>query len=457
MKSRLFAIAGIFLALGVLSVSEASRLPVRSATPTGCASGEFDVVIKSTREWGVVPFTAAFTVAVVGAGDSIQAVQWSFGDGEPVMAVGEKSARMFTEPIDYQVTAHVVTAEHGVLTRQVIVSGYSGVMSLTFDDGHKTVLTDAMPLLASYGVTATAYIVPSWTQIDPDEYMTWDNIETLQEAGWDIGSHGMTHHKLTEVDPADLDWEIRQSQAVLRSRGFPARSFSFPHEAYNQTVMRVVKQYYESCKTDKGLNPDINSLDPYMIRSQTSLSWRPFSFYKAHIDSVLETGGCYVLNNHVLKDDCGGGSWCVTAAQLAQVIEYARANRVKVANIQEVMDNRTTGIPLGEEGMDAGVARVTGDEERPPLEILSAPQLVSHAPAEIRYYIAAPGDLMIGVFDVMGRRISSLPGRGHEPGEHTVYWDGRSGSGNPVASGHYFVVFTLGGEFRATTRITVVR
>jgi len=172
---------------------------------------------------------------------------------------------------------------------------------------------------------------------------------------------------------------------------------------------------------------------------------------------VLGTGGWYVLNNHVLKDDCEGGYWCVAAAQLAQVIEYARANRVKVANIQEVINNRNTGIPLGEEGLDAGIASRTGEDERAAVEILSAPGFLSHAPAEIRYYTGIPGDLRIGVFDVMGRRVLSLSGAGYEAGEHTAYWDGRSESGNPVASGHYFVVFTLGGEVRATARITVVR
>lgn len=457
MKSRLIVIALLFLVLSNFSVSDAGRLPVRAATPTGCASSGFDITLKSTREWGVVPFTSAFSIAAVSGADSIETVYWSFGAGEPVMAAGTKSARTFTEPIDYLITAHVFTANHGVITRQTTVSGYSAVMSLTFDDGHKTVLTDAMPLLETYSVTATAYIVPSWTQIDPDEYMTWDDIEVLQAAGWDIGSHSMTHHKLTEVDPYDLDWEIGQSQAVLQSKGFSAKSFSLPHEAYNQAVMRVVKQYYESCKTDRGINPDINSVDPYMIQSQTSLSWRPFSFYRAHIDSVLDTGGWYVLNNHVLKDDCEGGYWCVAAGQLAQVIDYAQANRVKVANIQEVMVNRNTGIPLGDDGLYAGIAGRTGEERRAGVAILSGPQYISHAPAEIRYYIGIPGELRIGVFDVMGRRVSSLPGRGHVLGEHTAYWDGRSESGKSVASGHYFVVFTLGGEIRATTRITVVR
>jgi len=355
------------------------------------------------------------------------------------------------------VTAEIVTTRHGVLTRQITVSGYGAVMTLTFDDGHKTVLTDAVPLLESYGLTATAYIVPAWTSLDPDEYMTWDDIALVQEAGWEIGSHSMTHPDLTEVDPYDLDWEIGQSQAELRSRGFPADSFSLPHEAYDETVMNVVERYYESCKTDRGINPAPDQTDPLMIKSQTALSWRPFSYYQAHIDSVLETGGWYVLNNHVVRDDCQGGSWCVTAARLAEVIEYALENRVKIATVRAVLGRRDGGIPLGEDDMYADVPAGPGGGDGPAVDVLSAPGLVRHGPAEIRYRLSAPARLDIGVYDVMGRRVSSLVGPASGAGEHAVSWNGLSAVGAPVASGQYFVVFTLEGDLAATVRVTVLR
>jgi peptidoglycan/xylan/chitin deacetylase (PgdA/CDA1 family) len=457
MKARLIVIATVILTLSIISVPEASKLPVRSATPTGCVSRGVDVIIDATREWGVVPFTSTFTVRITGGDDSIEAVYWSFGADAPLEDLGARSTHTFSEPVDYLITVEVVTAEHGVITKRFTVTGHNAVMSLTFDDGHKTLLTNAMPLLATYCVTATAYIVPAWTQIDPDAYMTWEDIADLQDAGWDIGSHSMTHPKLTEADPFDLDWEIRQSQVVLQNRGFPAKSFSLPHEAYNETVMNIVKQYYQSCKTDRGINPGINDTDPYMIQSQTSLSWRPFSYYQAHIDSVLVTGGWYILNNHVLREDCQGGNWCVTAAQLSQVIEYAQANRVKIANIQEVMDSRNAGISLGEDGLDASNSTHPDDEREPALEVLSAPQYLSHSPVEIRYYVEVPGQVGVSVFDVMGRRVSSLLERNHGAGEHAAYWDGRNASGSIAASGHYFVVFALNGEIHATARITVVR
>lgn len=42
-----------------------------------------------------------------------------------------------------------------------------------------------------YGFRATAYIVPDW--VGDSGYMTEANLDTLQDAGWSLGSHSMTH------------------------------------------------------------------------------------------------------------------------------------------------------------------------------------------------------------------------------------------------------------------------
>ena len=92
MKSRHIVIAGLLFILSSLSVSEASKLPARTVTPTGCASGGFDVAINATREWGVVPFTSIFTVSTSGGTDSVEAVYWTFGIDDPIQAVGATAA-----------------------------------------------------------------------------------------------------------------------------------------------------------------------------------------------------------------------------------------------------------------------------------------------------------------------------------------------------------------------------
>jgi len=56
-------------------------------------------------------------------------------------------------------------------------------------------------------------------------------------------------------------------------------------------------------------------------------------------------------------------------------------------------------------------------------------------------------------FDALGRRVAQMEGA---PVAETVEWDGRDGSGRPVAPGLY-VVRVRAGDHTAVTRFTIVR
>jgi hypothetical protein len=57
----------------------------------------------------------------------------------------------------------------------------------------------------------------------------------------------------------------------------------------------------------------------------------------------------------------------------------------------------------------------------------------------VRYTLAADAPVDVGVYDLHGRRVRTLVRGAQEAGRHTVAWDGRADSGEPLASGVYFV------------------
>jgi hypothetical protein len=57
----------------------------------------------------------------------------------------------------------------------------------------------------------------------------------------------------------------------------------------------------------------------------------------------------------------------------------------------------------------------------------------------IRYDSPKTGRVLISVFNVRGRRVRVLVDGEVPPGRHTAVWDGRNDSGQPVASGIYFL------------------
>jgi hypothetical protein len=65
----------------------------------------------------------------------------------------------------------------------------------------------------------------------------------------------------------------------------------------------------------------------------------------------------------------------------------------------------------------------------------------------ITFSLDQPGNVELAVYDLAGRRISTLQQGGMGSGEQTVVWDGRTDDGALVASGHYrYVLRTAQGQ-----------
>ncbi|HET6279303.1 MAG TPA: polysaccharide deacetylase family protein [Candidatus Polarisedimenticolia bacterium] len=87
---------------------------------------------------------------------------------------------------------------------------------MTFDDGHASNCTHALPILVEAGFRATFFITAGWVGSAP--YMTWDQIRSLAQAGMEIGSHSMTHRPPALLTAAELDSEMRDSKKLLEDR-----------------------------------------------------------------------------------------------------------------------------------------------------------------------------------------------------------------------------------------------
>ncbi len=75
--------------------------------------------------------------------------------------------------------------------------------------------------------------------------MTWSDVEGLMAAGHEVGSHTVTHPDLGRATPAQVEQEIEESAAVLRSRlgrcdhfAWPLGTFAHFSPAAARTVQR---------------------------------------------------------------------------------------------------------------------------------------------------------------------------------------------------------------------------
>ena len=75
----------------------------------------------------------------------------------------------------------------------------------------------------------------------------------------------------------------------------------------------------------------------------------------------------------------------------------------------------------------------------------------------IRYDVPRSGRVKIDVFDVRGRKVTTLVDRVVPAGRHSVVWDGRDQGGATVPSGVYFSRLTADGGERFTDRMTLLK
>ncbi|HEY3473942.1 MAG TPA: polysaccharide deacetylase family protein, partial [Anaerolineales bacterium] len=109
---------------------------------------------------------------------------------------------------------------------------------LTFDDGSETTYPTALPLMQRYGFTGSSYIVYNYVGIT--HHMNVDQIRALHAAGWEIGSHGLSHTELTARPERQQD-EIVQSRRQLETLlGVPVLSFAYPFGAYDSDSLHYV-------------------------------------------------------------------------------------------------------------------------------------------------------------------------------------------------------------------------
>lgn len=151
---------------------------------------------------------------------------------------------------------------------------------ITFDDGYYDNYKLAFPLLQEYGMKAVIFVLGDrsikydhWNQkedIDSAPLMSAQHILELDTAGIEIGSHTMTHPKLTSLSEPEQHLEIFESKRTLEQLlGKRVYSFSYPYGLHDDCSQKLVAEagYMFACSVFTG--PAMFGVKPLEIRRIT--------------------------------------------------------------------------------------------------------------------------------------------------------------------------------------------
>jgi peptidoglycan/xylan/chitin deacetylase (PgdA/CDA1 family) len=138
---------------------------------------------------------------------------------------------------------------------------------LSFDDGFRNVFQNALEPLAQKQFRAIQFLVSNcigklneWDLRDgevPEPLMDTAQVREWLRAGHRIGSHSLTHPRLTRLSLRDAQEEILASKKKLEDTfGVPVEDFCYPYGDWNQEVRDLVMEagYRTACTTDYGVN-----------------------------------------------------------------------------------------------------------------------------------------------------------------------------------------------------------
>lgn len=163
---------------------------------------------------------------------------------------------------------------------------------ITFDDGYLSVYEHAFPLLAERSMTATIYVVADtiggineWDRKCGDQIekmMTAEQVREMADAGFEIGSHTLSHPHLTDLSNEQLILEVADSKKKLEDiTGREVVSFSYPYGDYDSRVAQAAMEagYTNAVTTRLGIvteqsapfeiprvNVRWNAIGPFLMR-----------------------------------------------------------------------------------------------------------------------------------------------------------------------------------------------
>lgn len=188
------------------------------------------------------------------------------------------SMRRFREQLDFLVAEGYVTPTQRELAKARPEQLASRSAVLTFDDGYADNLA-ACDELRKRGLRASWFIVtgsigrePAWPDDGRPGQRLLNAIELrrMHEAGMEIGSHTVSHARLTEVDATRLRHELTDSKTALEDLlGHAVESFAYPYGASDARCAEAVREagYTAACTTRTGWALRGNS--PFLLRRLT--------------------------------------------------------------------------------------------------------------------------------------------------------------------------------------------
>lgn len=191
----------------------------------------------------------------------------------------ETFARLVTELLDSGIT--ICTLD------KLLEPDTDHAVTITFDDGMRSVYENALPVLKDAKVPSHLYLTTGYvgrnnnwptqpTAAPSFDMMNWQELEACFDADMHVESHTVSHPDLCQLTPAQIEQECESADQLIEHRfGYRPSHFAYPYGRYNANVATLLGNKYKTCVTT-ALSPlgrnlataELPRLDSYYLQNR---------------------------------------------------------------------------------------------------------------------------------------------------------------------------------------------
>jgi peptidoglycan/xylan/chitin deacetylase (PgdA/CDA1 family) len=168
--------------------------------------------------------------------------------------------------------------------------------------------------------------------------MTWPQIETLRDAGWEIAGHNLLHVNLSTLSDSLLNYQIATDFQNLTNHGCKPVSFALPNGNGGPREYDVISRYYKNIR---------NSNDAHMTYGwdRKRLGYFPAKTVLSADDLInrIKAGqrrreAIVIIGFHRFMDDPGDYTHNCPVDSLRKVLSYVKDNGFRVMTLREAAE-----------------------------------------------------------------------------------------------------------------------
>lgn len=213
------------------------------------------------------------------------------------------------------------------------------MITFSYDDGLDTFYDFALPLHEKYGIPATDNIIAGRIKDGARTmFLDADQIKDMYTRGVEIGSHSYSHvDGLTTLSDEDLDFELRESKAVLEQIVPKVQTIGIPFSMYDERVKAAVKKYYKAARNFEHLQNDIPPADKLWLHTAIAVTNETtFDQIKQRIDQAVKNKNWCIIMLHGIDPD-NRDLYEIKPALLEEVLAYvANLGRDKILPVNTI-------------------------------------------------------------------------------------------------------------------------